>query len=58
VLHAIEDQPPKARYAVTRRAKIGIFAKRLLSDRALDHQFKRKFRLEEFRQSLLRETEK
>ena len=58
VLRAMEDQPPKARYAVTRRAKIGILAKRLLSDRALDNQCRKKFRLEEFRQSLLRETEK
>jgi NAD(P)-dependent dehydrogenase (short-subunit alcohol dehydrogenase family) len=58
VLRAVEDQPPKARYAVTRRAKIGIFAKRLLSDRALDNQFKKKFRLEEFRQSLASEAEK
>jgi NAD(P)-dependent dehydrogenase (short-subunit alcohol dehydrogenase family) len=58
VLRAVEDQPPKARYVVTRRAKIGIFAKRLLSDRALDNQFKKKFRLEEFRQSLASEAEK
>jgi NAD(P)-dependent dehydrogenase (short-subunit alcohol dehydrogenase family) len=52
VLRAIEDEPPRARYIVTSRAKIGIFARRLLSDHALDKRFKKTFRLEEFRDSL------
>jgi NAD(P)-dependent dehydrogenase (short-subunit alcohol dehydrogenase family) len=55
VLRAIEDEPPRARYAVTRRAKIGIFARRLLSDQALDNRFKKTFRLDELRESLARE---
>ena len=56
VLRAIEDQPPRARYAVTRRAKIGIFARRWLSDQALDNRFKKTFRLDEVRDSLAREA--
>jgi NAD(P)-dependent dehydrogenase (short-subunit alcohol dehydrogenase family) len=52
VLRAIEDEPPQARYAVTRRAKLGIFARRLLSDQMLDNRFKKAFRLDEFRNSL------
>jgi NAD(P)-dependent dehydrogenase (short-subunit alcohol dehydrogenase family) len=54
VLRAVEDQPPRARYAVTRRAKIGIMARRILSDQALDNRFKKIFRLDEFRPSLSR----
>jgi hypothetical protein len=56
VLRAIEDQPPRARYVVTRRAKIGIFARRLLSDQALDNRFRKVFRLDELRESLAREV--
>ena len=56
VLRAIEDEPPRARYAVTRRAKIGIFARRWLSDQALDNRFKKTFRLDEVRDSLAREA--
>jgi NAD(P)-dependent dehydrogenase (short-subunit alcohol dehydrogenase family) len=56
VLQAVEDEPPRARYVVTRRAKIGIFARRLLSDQALDKRFKRAFLLDEVRESLAREV--
>jgi len=56
VLRAIEDEPPRARYAVTRRAKIGIFARRVLSDQALDNRFKKTFRLDQVRESLAREV--
>jgi NAD(P)-dependent dehydrogenase (short-subunit alcohol dehydrogenase family) len=56
VLRAVEDEPPRARYVVTRRAKIGIFARRLLSDQALDKRFKRAFLLDEVRESLAREV--
>lgn len=58
VLRAIEDEPPRARYAVTRRAKIGILARRFLSDQALDNRFKKTFRLEKVRESLPREAGK
>lgn len=56
VLRAVEDEPPRARYVVTRRAKIGIFARRLLSDQALDKRFRKAFRLDELRESLAREV--
>jgi NAD(P)-dependent dehydrogenase (short-subunit alcohol dehydrogenase family) len=41
VVRAIEDDPPRARYPVTREAKIGILARRLLSDRAMDRQMRK-----------------
>jgi NAD(P)-dependent dehydrogenase (short-subunit alcohol dehydrogenase family) len=53
VLRAIEDTPPQARYPVTRRAKIGILAKRLLTDRAFDRQMKKTLKLDEVRASLV-----
>jgi NAD(P)-dependent dehydrogenase (short-subunit alcohol dehydrogenase family) len=56
VLQAVEDEPPRARYVVTRRAKIGIFARRLLSDQALDNRFRKVFRLDDLRESLAREV--
>jgi NAD(P)-dependent dehydrogenase (short-subunit alcohol dehydrogenase family) len=58
VLRAIEDTPPRARYAVTRRAKMGILAKRLLSDRAFDRQMKKTLKLDEVRASLAAQTGK
>jgi len=56
VLQAVEDEPPRARYVVTRRAKIGIFARRLLSDQALDNRFRKAFRLDDLRESLAGEV--
>jgi hypothetical protein len=41
ILRAAQDDPPRARYAVTREAKIGILARRWLSDRALDRQMRK-----------------
>ena len=41
ILRAAEDDPPRARYAVTREAKIGILFRRLLSDRAMDRQMRK-----------------
>lgn len=58
VLRAIVDHPPRARYVVTRRAKIGIFMRRVLSDQALDNRFKKTFQLDEFRDSLERGAKK
>jgi NAD(P)-dependent dehydrogenase (short-subunit alcohol dehydrogenase family) len=52
VLRALEEPRPRARYAVTRRAKMGIFAKRLLTDRAFDRQMKKSLKLDELRASL------
>lgn len=36
ILRAMLDTPPRPRYTVTRRARFGVLAKRLLSDRMLD----------------------
>jgi NAD(P)-dependent dehydrogenase (short-subunit alcohol dehydrogenase family) len=41
VLRALTETPPRPRYAVTRRAKLMIFLRRLLSDRALDRSILR-----------------
>ena len=41
ILRAAEDDPPRARYPVTREAKIGILFRRLLSDRAMDRQMRK-----------------
>ena len=41
ILRAAEDHPPRARYPVTREAKIGILFRRLLSDRAMDRQMRK-----------------
>jgi len=49
ILRAIEETPPRARYAVTREAKMGIFFRRLLSDAAFDRQIRKKLRLDEIR---------
>jgi len=48
IVRAIEDDPPRARYAVTREAKIGILARRLLSDRALDRQMRKTMGIADF----------
>lgn len=58
VLRAIRETPPRARYAVTRRAKMGIWARRWLPDRALDRQFIKMFGLEEMRENLWKVDEK
>src|SRR5208282_4277401 len=41
ILRATEDDPPRARCPVTREAKIGILARRWLSDRAMDRQMRK-----------------
>ena len=58
VLRAIEDMPPRARYVVTREAKVGILARRLLSDRAFDRSLLKRLGLDEVRESLARESAK
>lgn len=52
ILRAVEDAPPRARYPVTRDARVWLLARRLLSDRALDHQYRRMFGLNELRAAL------
>ncbi len=46
VLRAVEDAPPKARYTVTRIARVASWAKRLLPDRALDRRMIRTYGLD------------
>lgn len=51
VVRAIEDDRPRARYPVTREAKIGILLRRLLSDRAMDRQVRKTMGIPEFRRT-------
>ena len=51
ILRAIEDEPPRARYPVTREAKIGILLRRLLSDRAMDRQMRKTMGIADFRRT-------
>jgi NAD(P)-dependent dehydrogenase (short-subunit alcohol dehydrogenase family) len=55
VLGAIEDKRPRARYVVTRPAKLAILLKRILPEAAFDWALRRELRLDELRASL--ETE-
>jgi NAD(P)-dependent dehydrogenase (short-subunit alcohol dehydrogenase family) len=48
IVRAIEDDPPRARYPVTREAKIGILARRWLSDRAMDRQMRKTMGIPDF----------
>lgn len=58
VLRAIEDAPPRARYVVTREAKMGILARRFLPDGAFDRSLLKRLGLDEIRESVAREAEK
>jgi NAD(P)-dependent dehydrogenase (short-subunit alcohol dehydrogenase family) len=58
IVRAIEDTPPRARYPVTRGAKLGILMRRLLPDGILDRQSRRMFGLDEFRGALLQGSKK
>jgi NAD(P)-dependent dehydrogenase (short-subunit alcohol dehydrogenase family) len=58
VVRAIEDTPPRARYPVTRGAKLGILMHRLLPDGMFDRQSRRMFGLNEFRATLLQGSKK
>jgi NAD(P)-dependent dehydrogenase (short-subunit alcohol dehydrogenase family) len=48
IVRAVEDDPPRARYPVTREAKIGILARRWLSDRAMDRQMRKTMGIPDF----------
>ncbi|MFZ3216663.1 MAG: SDR family oxidoreductase [Candidatus Acidiferrales bacterium] len=58
ILRAIEDEPPRARYPVTRQAKIGILVRRLLSDRAMDNQMRKALGISELRRTMLHNAQK
>jgi NAD(P)-dependent dehydrogenase (short-subunit alcohol dehydrogenase family) len=51
ILRAIEETPPRARYLVTRSAKIAAGLRRLLTDRAFDRMMRKNLGLEKVRQS-------
>jgi NAD(P)-dependent dehydrogenase (short-subunit alcohol dehydrogenase family) len=46
VLQAIEETPPRARYLVTREAKIAAFMRRVMSDRAFDRGMRKRLGLD------------
>jgi NAD(P)-dependent dehydrogenase (short-subunit alcohol dehydrogenase family) len=48
ILRAIEDDPPRARYPLTREAKIGILARRWLSDHAMDRRIRKSMGIPDF----------
>jgi NAD(P)-dependent dehydrogenase (short-subunit alcohol dehydrogenase family) len=56
VLRAIEEEPPRARYVVTREAKFGVLARRFLPEAAFDRSLRKRLRLDEIRDSLAREA--
>jgi NAD(P)-dependent dehydrogenase (short-subunit alcohol dehydrogenase family) len=51
VVRAIEDEPPRARYAVTREAKLGILARRFLPDRVMDRQLRKAMGIPDYRRT-------
>jgi NAD(P)-dependent dehydrogenase (short-subunit alcohol dehydrogenase family) len=51
ILRAVEDDRPLARYPVTREAKIGILARRWLSDRAMDRQMRKTMGIPDFQRT-------
>lgn len=54
ILRAIEETPPKARYLVTRTAKIMAVLRRVLPDRAFDRLVGKNYKLDEVRDAILR----
>jgi NAD(P)-dependent dehydrogenase (short-subunit alcohol dehydrogenase family) len=56
IVRAIEETPPRARYLVTRSAKIAAALRRLLSDRSFDRMLQRNLGLEKLRKSLENEA--
>lgn len=49
ILRAVEDESPRARYVVTREAKVSAFMKRFLPDRVFDGGVRKRLGLAEFR---------
>ncbi|MGA8409884.1 MAG: SDR family oxidoreductase [Candidatus Acidiferrales bacterium] len=58
IVRAIEETRPRARYPVTRGAKLGILLRRLLPDEMLDRHSRKMFGLDEFRAALAKRSEK
>lgn len=53
ILRAIEETPPRARYLVTREAKMSAFLRRILPDSVFDNGIKKRLGLEKVRESLM-----
>jgi NAD(P)-dependent dehydrogenase (short-subunit alcohol dehydrogenase family) len=51
ILRAVEEKSPRARYLVTREAKVSALMKRFLPDGVFDNGVKKRLRLNEFRAS-------
>lgn len=49
ILRAIEENPPRPRYLVTRPAKIAAFMRRVMSDRAFDRGLRKRLGLDQVR---------
>jgi NAD(P)-dependent dehydrogenase (short-subunit alcohol dehydrogenase family) len=58
ILRAIEDTPPRARYLVTREAKISAFMRRILPDGAFDSGIKKRLGLDGIRESFQKASSK
>ena len=58
VVRAIEDEPPRARYPVTREAKLGILAPPILADRVMDRQLRKTMGIPDYRARLQKATPK
>ena len=58
ILRAIEDTPPRARYLVTREAKVSAFMRRILPDSVFDGGIRKRLGLNEVRESFQKETSK
>lgn len=56
ILRAFQDTPPRARYLVTRDAKIGSAMKRFFSDRAFDRAMIKRFALDSVRKNAAEES--
>ena len=57
ILQAMEDDPARPRYVVTRPAKIAAVMRRITPDRALDHRMRKEFGLEQLRETLEKESQ-
>jgi NAD(P)-dependent dehydrogenase (short-subunit alcohol dehydrogenase family) len=58
ILGAIREPVPRARYVVTKEAKMGVIARRLLSDSAMDRSLRKRLDLDALRDSMEREAAK
>lgn len=58
ILNAIEEPTPRARYLVTREAKVSAFMRRVLPDRAFDGGIQKRLGLDQIREAFQRDRAK